>query len=128
MKDNFIILEGKNLDALIQEGMRKLNADKDQIDVQVLENKKSLFGSHVKIKVSLKASKAIDSIEKSIENIYKDSLGSQLIQNKKDIELIYNSDGVYVKLKKILPIEEIKQKVELKRISNVSYEALEIAL
>lgn len=128
MKDNFIILEGKNLDTLIQEGMKKLNADKDQIDVQVLENKKGLFGSHVKIKISLKASKAIDSIEKSIENIYKDSLGSQLIQNKKDIELIYNSDGVYVKLKKILPIEDIKQKVELKRISNVSYEALEIAL
>lgn len=128
MKDNFIILEGKNLDALIQEGMKKLNADKDQIDVQVLENKRSLFGSHVKIKVSLKTSKTIDSIEKSIENIYKDSLGSQLIQNKKDIELIYNSDGVYVKLKKILPIEDIKQKVELKRISSVSYEALEVAL
>lgn len=128
MKEDFIILEGKNLDSLVQEGMQKLNAAKDQIDVQVLESKKSLFNSYYKIKVSLKVAKTLDSIEKSLKNIYNDALESQLIKNRNEIEFIYNPEGVYVKLTKILPIEDIKQKIEIKRIKGVNYEALTAAL
>lgn len=132
MEKEFIILEGKNLDSLVQEGMKKLRVRKDQIEVQVLESKKNIFNSYYKVKISVKASnkssKAFNAIEKSINDICNDSLANQKIENKSDVEFIYNSEGVFIKLSEILPIDEIKVKIGLKKINPVNLDALEAAI
>lgn len=131
MNNDFIVLEGKNLDSLVQEAMKKLGARKEQLEVQVLESKKSLFNSYYKIKVSTKNIKTFDgfdAIEKSLNDICNDSLANQTIEKQNDVEFIYNNEGVFVKLTNILPINEIKMKIELKKVSSVSFEELEAAL
>lgn len=132
MSENHVILEGKSLDSLLEEGMKKLNATKDEINVEVLESKKSLFSSHFKVKISLKGAASIDKIEKSVTEILNNTLPgdaiTESINNLKPMEFIYKEDGVYVKLNKILTFDDVKTKIEIKRINQVELEALHEAI
>lgn len=124
MNDETIILEGKNLDSLIEEGMKKLDKSKEQLNVEILESKKGLFSSHFKVKISLKHDKTIENIERRLEDIYNSPLMSEITQAPKDVEFIYKEDGVFIKLSKVIPIHELKLKIDLKKISGVNYDAL----
>jgi uncharacterized protein (DUF342 family) len=128
MKENFVILEGKNLDGLIEEGISKLGINKNDINVEVLESKKSLFNSHFKVKISQKVEVVIDHVEKSVTEILNNYLPTNNIYNVKDMEFVYKEDGVYLKLNKIIDIDEIKAKIEIKRINQVDFETLENAI
>lgn len=128
MKENFVILEGKSLDGLIEEGMIKLGINKNDINVEVLETKKSLFNSYFKVKISSKEEVISNNMEKNVTEILNNCLPSNNIDNVKELEFIYKEDGVYVKLNKLLPFEEIKIKIEIKRINQVDFDALEKAI
>lgn len=128
MPDNFVILEGKSLDSLIEEGLKKLGVTKNQINVEVLESKKGLFGSHFKVRISLKETVSIDKIEKSLTEIYTHSLPTENIEVQKPIEFIYKEDGVYIKLNNNTSLEDIKTKIEIKRINQVDLEAVHDAI
>ncbi|HYE12589.1 MAG TPA: FapA family protein [Patescibacteria group bacterium] len=128
MGENFVILEGKNLDGIIEEGIKKLGTTKNDINVEVLESKKSLFSSYFKVKISMKASANVDKIEKSVTEILKNNLPTDAIEPVKALEFIYKEDGVYIKLHKLVPFEDVKTKIEIKRINNVDLEALNNAI
>lgn len=134
MKENYIILEGKNYDSLVEEALNKLGVKKDEINVEILEKKKSLFSSSIKIKVSLKAIKTVEMIEKRLEKIYTDSLSDididiDIVKNKQNaVEFLYKEDGVYIKLNKSITIEDAKSKIEMKKISNANLEQLTDAI
>lgn len=128
MKENFVILEGKSLDGLIEEGISKLGVNKNDINVEVLESKKSLFNSYFKVKISQKDEVIIDHVEKSVTEILNNYLPTNNINNVKDMEFVYKEDGVYIKLNKLIDIEEVKIKIEIKRINQVDFEALEKAI
>lgn len=128
MPDNFVILEGKSLDSLIEEGLKKLGVTKNQINVEVLESKKSLFGSHFKVRISLKETASIDKIEKSLTEIYAHSLPTENIEIQKPIEFIYKEDGVYIQLNNNTSMEDIKAKIEIKKINQVDLEAVHDAI
>jgi uncharacterized protein (DUF342 family) len=127
MKENFVILEGKNLDALVEEGVKALGINKNEINVEVLESKKSLFNSHFKVKISPIEIACDDKVEKSITDIL-NNLPTYSVDNIKDFEIIYKEDGVYIKLNKILPFEEIKNQILIKRINQVDLEVLHNAI
>lgn len=128
MKENYVILEGKNLDGLIEEGIIKLGLNKNDINVEVLESKKSMFNTYFKVKISPKDEVIVDKVEKSITKILNNCLPSNNIDNVKDMEFIYKGDGVYIKLNKLIPFEEVKNKIEIKRINQVDFKALENAI
>jgi len=95
MNDNkrSIILEGKNLDDLIQEGLRELNRSKEEVNIEVIEEGKSLMGVSLKkykIQISVKESihKDIPSL-KEIESV---------IKNNRNYEVSFQEDGVYLKI------------------------------
>lgn len=123
MKENFVILEGKNLDAIIEEGIKTFGISKNDINVEVLESKKNLFNSHFKVKISPKHIVNEDKVEKSITEVL-NSLPTNNMDNLTHIEFIYKEDGVYIKLNKILPIEDITTQIQIKKINQLNLEAL----
>jgi uncharacterized protein len=125
MKEKFLILEGKNLDGLIEEGINKLGLNKKDVNVEVLESKKSLFNSYFKVRISPKDEVDMDIVEKSVSEILNIPVPSNNIDHVKDMEFIYKEDGVYIKLNKLVPFEEAKTRIEVKRINQVDFEVLE---
>lgn len=68
MDDNSIIMQGKNLSKLISEAEAYFNVDKYLIEIEVIEEKKSLFGNHYKIKASRRNSELRD-LQRIVTNI-----------------------------------------------------------
>ena len=54
MIKNEIILQGRNLDKLISEAETELNSSRDNIEIEIIEENKTLLGVNYKIKASLK--------------------------------------------------------------------------
>lgn len=115
MNNEYIILEGKDYDKLIEEGMQRLNAKKEELHVEVLESKKNLFSSYYKLKISMGERKTLEIIEKSIDNILNES---QKPVNK-NIEFDFREDGVYINAEKGVTIVDIVTKIDLRRIQSV---------
>ena len=69
MTDNSVVLEGKNLAKLISEAEEHFNVDKDFIKVEIVEEKKSLFGSYYKIRASYEHNTELKDLERLISNI-----------------------------------------------------------
>jgi len=128
MKEDFIILEGKTLDGLIEEALKKLGTTKNQINVEVLENKKTLFNSHFKIKVSLKNTSHLEKIENSLTQILDETLKAAPVETQNPIEFFYKEDGVYIKLSNNLPFDEVKARILMKKITNLELDQLHDAL
>lgn len=48
MTENYIVLEGKDLNQLIQMGLEKLNKTEDEVEINVLSRGKSIAGLNIK--------------------------------------------------------------------------------
>lgn len=115
MGNDFIILEGKDYDKLVVQGMQHFNASKENLHIEVLESKKNLFSSYYKIKVIKSESKTLEILENSIDNIINENLESK----GKSIEFRFIEDGVYIKVEKGVTMVDIVTKIDLKRIQSV---------
>ncbi len=115
MGNEFIILEGKDYDKLIAEGMQRLKVKKDELHVEVLESKKNLFSAYYKIKISLAEQKTLEIIENSIDNILNESQKTK----DKHIDFEFREDGVYIKVEQGVTMVDIVTKVDLRRIQSV---------
>lgn len=118
-KDN-IVLEGKDYDKLISEGMKLLGVSKDEIQVEVLEQKKSIFSSYYKLKLSKHKQQLLENIENSISSILKDNKD----RSEKNIEFDFRPDGVYIRTEKGVTMPDIVTKIDLRRIQNVDFDKL----
>lgn len=144
MERNAIILQGKNLDKLISEAEVKLNVSKDNIEVEIIEENKAIFGVNYKIKASLKKDikfeklgKIIDDIENDLESSRDDVL-SICLNNETDVkeeivdcsyEISVSQDAMEAYLTVIPPKggkevnkEDIFEQLQLK---NIKYGVLE---
>ncbi|MFZ5352053.1 MAG: FapA family protein [Bacillota bacterium] len=129
MNRQYVILEGKNYDKLIEEGMQKLKAKKDEVKVELLETKKQLFSTIYKVKVSLKnasSSSSLNRIEKNIDNLFNTTEGIDYDPNfkLKQIDIEYKEDGVYLKINELATFEEIKEKIILRKIQGTNFDAI----
>ncbi|WP_202708761.1 DUF342 domain-containing protein [Sporosalibacterium faouarense] len=119
MDKNYIILEGKDMDELINEGLDKLNKSKNEVEIEVIEEGKSIIGlfkKNSKIKMTIKgeAEKNID--EEEIDNVLQhlDEIGGN---SRKSFEIKYLEDGVYLSVYKIISSDEILTNRIMSRIS-----------
>lgn len=115
MDNEYIVLEGKEYDKLVAQGMQHFNASKDNLNVEVLESKKNLFSSYYKVKISKKENKTLQMIENSIDSIINEDLGSR----EKGIEFRFAEDGVYIKVERGVTMVDIVTQIDLKRIQSV---------
>lgn len=115
MEKEYIILDGKDYDKLIAEGMKYLNANKDELRIEVLESKKNLFSSYYKLKISKGDKKSLEIIESSIDSILNEN------QNTidKHIDFDFREDGVYIKVEKGVTMVDIVTKFDLRKIQSV---------
>ncbi|MEA4849767.1 MAG: FapA family protein [Clostridiaceae bacterium] len=115
MGNEYIILEGKDYEKLIAQGMKHFNARKEDISVEVLESKKNIFSSYYKVKITKGDKKTLEVIENSIDSILNENLKS----DTKRIDFDFRDDGVYVKVEKGVTIVDIVTKIDLYRIQSV---------
>lgn len=124
MEKDYMILEGKDYDKLIAEGMRRLNAKKEELHVEVIEKKKNLFSSYYKIKVWIEDKKTLKIIENSIDSILNDSQKSA----EKKVEFDFRDDGVYLKSENGVTMVDIVTKIDLQRIQSVNLNKIKQAV
>lgn len=132
MLQDFIILEGKDLNKLIEEGLKKLNKDRNQVEIEVLEKGKSLMGVTVKnykIKISpikLKSSDILNNSEELLKFDIKEPHTGEFFKIK------FLDDGVYlIIIDKDTFNSNTRQVLEFirkKRIENVNIKVIEEAL
>jgi len=120
MENEYIVLEGKEYDKLVAQGMQHFNTSKENINVEVLESKKNLFSSYFKVKISRKDNKTLQMIENSIDSIINEDLTSR----EKNIEFRFAEDGVYVKVDKGVTMVDVVTQIDLKRIQSVDISKL----
>lgn len=70
MIKNEIILQGRNLDKLISEAETELNSSRDNIEIEIIEENKTLLGVNYKIKAFLITESKMEKIEKIIDDIH----------------------------------------------------------
>ncbi len=128
MSEDFVVLEGKSLDSLIEEGMKELGIDKEHIDVEILESKKNIFNTYFKVKISSKLSKRLEKLEESLEDVLGDAQNLNDESLKQDIELFYEEDGVYIILHKAVQFTDIKNEIDYRRVANVDFDGLRESL
>ncbi len=124
MDSEYIILDGKDYQKLIEEGMKHFNVSENELHVEVLESKKNIFSSYYKLRLSHEEKKTMKILESSIDSI--------LIENKKlddkNIEFDFIEDGVYIKIGKAVTIADIVAKSDLRRIQNIDLSKAKQAL
>ena len=116
MGNDYIILEGKDYNKLVAEGMQRLNAKQEELHIEVIESKKNLFSSYFKLKFSVGEKKTLKIIENSIDNILNESQKT----NGKHIEFDFREDGVYIKAEKGVTMVDVVTKIDLQRIQSVN--------
>jgi hypothetical protein len=93
MVKDYLILEGKSLDDIIEKGLKETGRTIDEVDVEVLEEKKSIIGfkKRYKVKISIKEAKKSESDNNVID---------LKLDNEKEkssyYDIIYKEDGVYL--------------------------------
>lgn len=128
MHQNYIILEGKDLKLLIEEGLKKLNKEENQVEIEILEKGKALMGIPIKdyrIKMTIKGSE-MESINKTLDSI------NNIINKQEPFKLNYQEDGVYITIdqeeKSDISFEQLLNELRGKRIENLDIGAVERAL
>lgn len=124
MGEEYIILEGKDYEKLIAEGMQRFKAKKEDLEVEILESKKSLFSSYFKLKISMHNKGTLDAIEKSIDDI----LSQNLKVEQKNIDFDFREDGVYIKIDNDATMVDIVTKIDLIKIQSVDLSKLKQAM
>ena len=90
MDENTVILQGKSLDKLITEAEKKLNSTKEGINIDILEENKTIFGLNYKIKATLKEQadlERLNKLEKVIDNIKASCESSILVNDCEEIDI-----------------------------------------
>lgn len=141
MSEDFIILEGRNLNKLIEVGLEQLNKTEDQVEVDILEEGRSIAGINIKkykIKLSIKTIEKPD-VKTGKKNKLKHSevlsqeLSSDISNEKtqpcKDLfEILFKEDGVYLSIEirnNLKPyLKDVLNKIEEKKITDVDYNLL----
>lgn len=121
---DFVILEGKDYDKLVEEGMKKYQVGKDELHIEVLESKKSLFSSYFKIKISLESEKKMEIAENQIDEIMNKGLNLE----EKELQFDYKPEGVYIHINKAVTMVDIVAAIDLRKISNVNLDKLKQAM
>lgn len=137
MSQKFIILEGKDLNTLIDQGLITLNKNRDQVEIEVLEKGRTLLGVSVKnykIKISPKLSidkgtqedEAIEKIEETLDSIINE------IDNNNFFEISFLEDGVYLTIRNeeifYSNVNQVLNRIGEKKINNVDIKAIEEVL
>lgn len=115
MGNEYIILEGKDYEKLIEKGMEHFSAKKEELNIEVLESKKNLFSSYFKVKIAKAENKTLEIIENNIDSILNENLKS----NNRNIDFDFKEDGVYIKADKDVTLVDIVTKIDLRRIQSV---------
>lgn len=90
LDENTVILQGKSLDKLITEAEKKLNSTKEGINIDILEENKTIFGLNYKIKATLKEQadlERLNKLEKVIDNIEASCESSILVNDCEEIDI-----------------------------------------
>lgn len=120
MSKDFIILEGKNLDELIEEGLKKLKKKKDEVDVEILEEGKSIIGflkKAYKVKITPKGIQAEDD-DTEIEDVLVQL--EEVNNESSSFQVTYMSDGVYLTVYRCISSDEILTNRIVNRINRKS--------
>ncbi len=127
MAENYIVLEGKNLNSLIEDGLQKLNKSREEVDVEIIQEDIGLFAKKFKIKVSCKENHSDKAEDVNVDTILKNI--SDISTIKDSFEIKYLNDGVYLTIYDSLYRSEILAKRILNRIERkkiVNYDAQKV--
>ncbi len=119
MNNNEIILQGKDLNQIIEEGLKKLDKKREEVSIDILQEGKSLMGVSIreyKIKITVNEIK-----EDIIENLEDSHLNKSLgnindIYSNNSFEIKYLDDGVYLAVYENASSDEITAKRVFSRI------------
>lgn len=100
-----IILEGKDYEELVTEAAKQLEVAKDELRIEVLETKKSMFGQYLKIKAT----------KKEAEDECAPTNGEDF---KAKIDIQFREDGVYIMFNCISTANMIKEMLIARNIDN----------
>lgn len=128
MANDFLIIEGKNLCELIEEGLDKLNKEENDVDVDILEKGRTIAGINIKkykIKMTVKKDKKEETQqEKKLEIFEKEIAKINSNINLKPFELNYKENGVYLVINELNlkpDLNSILEKIKEKQIQEVDY-------
>ncbi len=132
MENKNIILEGKDLNQLIEEGLKKLNKKREEVKIEILQEGKALMGIYVKeYKVKITVNETNEKQIKDLEDLQLDvSLGAiGDISTNYSFEIKYLEDGVYLAVYDNSSSDEIISKrimsrIERKKIENPDLEII----
>lgn len=124
---NYVVLEGKDLKSLIEEGLKKLDKEENQVEVEILEKGKFLMGIPIKdykIKMTIKESE-VGEIEKTLDSV------KDIFIEPETFDLSFQEDGVYIVLnnteKTDANIEKIISLLKKKEIKDLDINAVKDA-
>lgn len=139
MVKNSIVLEGKDYDKLIEEGIMTLNTERDLVEIEVLEQGKSIMGVSIKnfkIRMTLKESVEDVKDEYSQNMMNKGENAGEQIQNDNNSDDYFKfeflDDGVYILIvnyeKFKLNLEHVLNRIRRKRIKNIDIKSIQNAV
>lgn len=140
MKDRFIIVEGEQYDQALEEALLQLALTRDQVAVDVLEERKAFLfkKAYVKLKVApLEKLMPEAVVAQSDQPVPEENPFQPLIYQEKPIvrpyELIYKPDGVYLIVHSMVEnpyqlIEEIREYAEKKQVEDVLLTSISAAV
>ncbi len=105
MVTSTVILEGKNLERLISEAEAHFKTSKDFIKIEVIEEKKTLFGKHYKISATIEDNDKYNNLSEIIDNIENDLKVAEIDNNVQNSAIDDNEIDI--------PIEIIDTKYEV---------------
>lgn len=105
MDKSVVVLEGKDKEKLIEEGLKKLNRRLNEVNIEVLQEGRSIGGISIKkYKIKMEVKK---NSEKENENNMLNNL-DYVIKDISDYEILYKEDGVYLFIR-----DNIKNKLDI---------------
>ncbi len=107
MGEKSIILKGNNLKEIVESGLKKLNKSKEEVNIKILEEKKSLFGNN-KYKIKM--------------TIVNNNDSNKSIKSSSYYKIKYLDDGVYLSVYKRNKTINDDINVILKKIHNKKIE------
>ncbi|AFS78582.1 protein of unknown function DUF342 [Gottschalkia acidurici 9a] len=139
INENFIVLEGRNKDKLIKEGLEELNKKIEQVDIEILERGRTIAGISIKkYKIKMKAKDCSKDncfeVKVKIEKEDNEMPLSEIWEDEEDLidkdigsfDITYLSDGVYLTVHpgEIIRVsyETVIEKVAGREIDEVNYD------
>ncbi len=137
MSQKFIILEGKDLNTLIDEGLKTLKLDKSQVEIEVVEKGKALMGIPIKdYKIKIIPKQCVNDMNEKNEEIKEIESTLDTIINELDrqdyFQLSFLEDGVYLTIRNdelfYSNVEQVLNRIRKKRIKDIDIKVIQEAL